>query len=429
MKVTLDKTENRMTYLTVETEASELEEYMDKSYQRLSKRTEVPGFRKGNAPRDVLEKHVGRDKLVEDAIKEMVPVTCSKVLKEQGIESLMQPMVKIVQNEPVKFEMIVPLKPIVELGDYNSIRVEPESLEVTDEEIDTVLKNIQTQLGEHVSVDRPVKQGDLITIDIEGVIFESPLLRKKGVKFQVTPEFAPELPGLYEKLIDSKKDEEVKFKLRLPDDYENKVAAGKEMDFTVKIYDIQETSLPELNDEFAKKVAPDIESMDVLKDRIRLNMKSEKEQNAGFEYEEKVVDALIEMSKLEYPPVMIDMELQSLMDEYQQQLQSSCKSQQEYDKKMKEMPEEKLRENGKPIAKKRILWSLVLTELAKAEAIAVSDEEINNEIEVMIKDAGPRMEEMRQYLNEPNNRINVESILKGKKTIKRLTEIAQGVNN
>jgi trigger factor len=430
MKATLDKTENRMSYLTVETEAPEIEEYMEKVYQRLVRRTEVPGFRKGNAPREVLEKHVGREKLLEDAIKEMVPATCSKVMKEQNLEAVMQPMVKILQNEPLKFEMIVPLKPVVELGDYKSIKVEPDSLEVSEEEVNEVLENLRKQYGDRYDVsDRPIKYGDIVTADVEGVIYESPFIRNKGVKFEMNSDFAKEIPGLAEKIVGLKKGEESKFKLALPEDYEAKLVAGKELDFTVKIHDVQGTSLPEIDDEFAKKIAPGIESLEALKERISLNMKNEKERNAVANFEEKVVENLIEVSKLEYPPIMIDMELQGLIEEYKQQLQASCRDQKEFEERMKQVPDAKLRENGKPMAKKRVLWSLVVNEAAKAEGITVTEPEIDEEIENMIKDAGQRAEELRQYMNEYNNRMNVESLLKARKTIKKLVEIVQANNS
>jgi len=347
MKATLDKTENRMSYLTVETEAPEIEEYMEKVYLRLVRRTEVPGFRKGNAPREVLEKHVGREKLLEDAIKEMVPATCSKVMKEQNLEAVMQPMVKVLQNAPLKFEMIVPLKPVVELGDYKSIKLEPDSLEVSEEEVSEVLENLRKQYGDRYDVsDRPIKYGDIVTADVEGVIYESPFIRNKGVKFEMNADFAKEIPGLAEKIVGLKKGEESKFKLTLPEDYEAKLVAGKELDFTVRIHDVQGTSLPEIDDEFAKKIAPGIESLEALKERIRLNMKNEKERNAVANFEEKVVENLIEISKLEYPPIMVDMELQGLIEEYKQQLQASCRDQKEFEERMKQVPDAKLRENG-----------------------------------------------------------------------------------
>ena len=426
MKSTLDKTENHMSYLTVVNEISEMEGYMEKAYQRLVKRTEVPGFRKGNAPRDILEKHVGREKLLEDAIREAVPFICDDVIKEHNLEPVMQPMVKIVENEPLKFEMIVALKPTVELGDYKNMVVEPEPLEVSDEELNEVLDNLRKQYGGSAeSSDSPIKYGDNITADIVGEVYESPIIRNKGITFELNSEFAKEIPGLADKLVGMKKGEESKFKLTLPDDYENKVVAGKEVEFTVTIQDVRGMTLPELDDEFAKKVSPGIESLEALKDRIRTNLKSEKERNAVANYEEKVIEKLIEISKLEYPPVMIDMELQDLIEEYKRQLQASCRDEKEFEERMKQVPEAKLRENGKPMAKKRVLWTLVVSEVAKQEEIAVSEQEVDEEIESMLKDAGQRKEEMRKYLQESNGRREVESFLHAKKTIKQLVEMVK----
>ena len=426
MKSTLDKTENHMSYLTVVNEISEMEGYMEKAYQRLVKRTEVPGFRKGNAPRDILEKHVGREKLLEDAIREAVPFICDEVIKEHNLEPVMQPMVKIVENEPLKFEMIVALKPTVELGDYKNMVVEPEPLEVSDEELNEVLDNLRKQYGGSAeSSDSPIKYGDNITADIIGEVYESPIIRNKGITFELHSEFAKEIPGLADKLVGMKKGEESKFKLNLPDDFGNKVVAGKEVEFTVTIQDVRGMTLPELDDEFAKKVSPGIESLEALKDRIRTNLKSEKERNAVANYEEKVIEKLIEISKLEYPPVMIDMELQDLIEEYKRQLQASCRDEKEFEERMKQVPEAKLRENGKPMAKKRVLWTLVVSEVAKQEEIAVSEQEVDEEIESMLKDAGQRKEEMRKYLQESNGRREVESFLHAKKTIKHLVEMVK----
>jgi trigger factor len=426
MKSTLDKTENHMSYLTVVTEASEIEKYLEKAYQRLVKRTEVPGFRKGNAPRDILEKHVGREKLLEDAIKDALPVFCNDAIKEHNLEPVMQPMVKIVQNDPLKFEMIIALKPVVELGDYKTMVVEADPLEVSDQEVNDIVDNLRKQYGSQTdNSESPIKFGDTVTADIIGEIYESPFIRKRGSTFELNLEFAKDVPGLADKIVGMKKGEESKFKLTLPDDYENKVVAGKEVEFTVTIHNVKGTTIPELNDEFVKKIAPDLESVNALMDRIRTNLKSENERNAIANYEEKVIENLIESSKLEYPPVLVDMELQELIQEYKRQVQASCRDEKEFEEKMKQVPEAELRENGMPMAKKRVLWALVVNEVAKKEGITVTAEEIDEEIENMAKRAGQNREELLNYIKQNNGRMEVENFLSGKKTIKKLVEIVR----
>jgi trigger factor len=203
------------------------------------------------------------------------------------------------------------------------------------------------------------------------------------------------------------------------------VVAGKEVEFTVTIHNVKGTTIPELNDEFVKKIAPDLESVNALMDRIRTNLKSENERNAIANYEEKVIENLIESSKLEYPPVLVDMELQELIQEYKRQVQASCRDEKEFEAKMKQVPEAELRENGMPMAKKRVLWALVVNEVAKKEGITVTAEEIDEEIENMAKRAGQNREELLNYIKQNNGRMEVENFLSGKKTIKKLVEIVQ----
>lgn len=411
MKVTLDETKSRTTCLTVESEASELEPYLKKVYERLSKRTEVPGFAKGKAPRDAIEKHVGREKVIKDTIEEWAHATYPKVLKEQKINAWLQPMVTVLQNEPPKFEIAVIQKPIVKLGDYRSMKVPLEPLEVKEEEIDEVLEKSQLQLADHHPVDRSVKDGDLVEIDIEGTLSGSSFIDKKYLRTRVTSRFAPDVPGLYKMIIGIKKGEETKFKLKFPKDNENKILAGKEADFNVKVHEVREVTLPELNDDFANKVAPGVGTLDKLKERIRFHMKKEKEQNAETKYKEKVVETLIENSQLEYSPLMIDIQAKALADDSQQQTGSSDKDD---------------KESIRALAKKRVLWSLVLDEVAKEEGIVVGDDEITNEIDSMTQDIQEEMEQKaaRRRLHA-YERQNIEDVIKARKTINKLAEIVK----
>ncbi|MFA5628953.1 MAG: trigger factor [Dehalococcoidales bacterium] len=423
MKSTLDKIENHTGYLTVETEPADLEKYMDKAYQRLVKRTEVPGFRKGNAPRDILEKHVGKEKLLADAIDEAIPDICFEALEEHGLEAIMQPMVKILENEPLKFEMTAALKPTIELGDYKNMVVIPESTEVEDEEINDILDRLRKQYGESYEIsDEPIKQGDSVTADIIGEVYESPIIRMQGSQFVMDDDFAKDIPGLTEKIIGMKKGEESKFKLTLPEDFGTKVAAGKEADFTVTVKEVRGMKLPELNDEFAKKISSEFESFDALKEKIKNNLKSEKERNAEANYEEKVINKLIEISSLEYPPAMVEMELQNLIQDYKWQLQASCRDEKEFEERMKQTPEAELRKNGRPLAQKRVEWALAVTEVAKQEDITVSEEEIDAEIEKTLANAGPRKEDLEKYLQGASGRKEVEGMLHSRKTVKYLID-------
>lgn len=426
MKVTLGKSESRTTYLIVEPEASELEPYIEKVYKHTTKRIEIPGFAKGEAPRNILEEYVGREQIIEDAIKELAHAVYPKVIKDHNLEQWIQPMVMVLQNDPPKFEIAVPMEPIVELCDYRNMDIKPESLDVTEEEVNGILEKTRLQLGEHFPVERPVKEGDLIDIDIEGTVSGSSFMDKKRVRAQITPRFAPDIPDLYKKIIGIKKNEENKFKIKLPEYHVNKFLAGKEADITVTVFDIREVKLPALDDKFSRRVAPGVETLEQLKERIRYNMKSEKEQNADTRFKEKAVEMLLANSRLEYPPLMIELQAKLLVDEYNQQLRSSCKDDKEYEEKRKLISDDNIKENCKALATKRVLWSLVLDEVARQEGIDVSDDEITQEIDGMTEGLKEeKQKEARRYLHS-YDRQNVKDLIRARKTINKLAAIVKG---
>lgn len=427
MKVTYDRTENRTAYIIVEPEAVELEKHIDKIYKRSAKRLQIPEYPNGDAPREVLENYIAREQVLEDAITELAYEDSPKIIKDQNIENWLQPMITVLQFEPPKYEIAVALRPIIEIADHRSLKVEPEPLEVTDEEVDIVLEKNRIQIGTLVTVDRPVKSEDLIIVDIEGKISGKPFLVKKASKFFVNGNFAPEMPGFSDKMIGAKKNEEFSFKLTLPKDYEDKSVAGKEADFHIKIYDVRELRLDELNDDFAKKVAPGVSSLEELKKRIRYHMMKEKEMSADTRFKEKIVATLIEKSHLEYPTMMIDLQAKQITEDYLQQMKTAAKDDKEYQEKLKQISMEKLKKSSAELAKKRVLWTLVLDQVAKAEGISVSEEEITAEIDGMTEKIEEEMKqkEQRRHLHS-YERENVIDIIKVRKTVNRLAEIVTG---
>jgi len=425
MKVTNNKTENRMTYLTVEMEKADMEPYLEKTYKRMVEKIDIPGFRKGNAPREVLEKHVGRDKLLEEARTDMMPQVCSQVIKEQGLEAFGQPMVKITREDPVAFELVVPLVPIVELCAYHSIRMQPEPVEVKDEDVNMVLEGLRHQFARYEPTDQPIKMGDSLTIDIESTYLESPFIRSKGMRFVVQPDYPPEIPGLAEHFVGMKKDEVKEFKHKLPEDYGNKLVAGKEVAFKVKILEVKEEKLPELDDSFVKLVTPELKTLDALRERITKNMRADYAEQSRNDFEEKILETMTEKSKLEVPQFMIDSEAEYLFNESLQKLEKSCQNREEYERKLKRLQIEQLQEECKAAAGRRIKWSLILKEVAKKENVEVSEGEIDAEIERRLEAAATDKEKEEQFrlLNEPASRDGVKALLSALKTGKLLVEI------
>jgi trigger factor len=427
MKVTSSKIEDRTAYLTVEVDKKEVDEYLDKAYQRVVSNIDVPGFRKGHAPREVVEKHFGADKMFDEAKQELMPQVCKFAADDQKLQPLDQPMAKITQRDPLIAEVILPLQPTIEIGDYKTIRMQPEEAKVTDKDVDDFIYKLRRQNANYTPTDGPVKDGDVVVANMTGYVMESPIIQKPNVQFKVSTEAPSDIPGLVENFIGMQKDEEKEFSFTLPDDYPNKLVAGKKATFHVQVTGIKAEELPEMNDELLKTIAPDVASKDDFRQQIEQNLQIEKEQQVQYDFEEKLVAHLIDMSQIEIAPMMIESEANRLIQDALQQVASTCKSQEEYDARIKQIPMDKVRDEYHTIAERRIKWNLALGEIAKAEKIDAGNEEIEAEIERMLQGvSSDDREKQRQQLNQPQYRFSIKSILQARKAIQALSDIATG---
>lgn len=425
MKVTREKTESSQAFLRIEMEPAEVEESLEQSYQRLAKKANIPGFRKGKAPRAVLERYIGKDSLLEDALNNLLPQAYEKALKEQEIEAIANPSIEIAQTDPVVFKATVPLKPTIELGDYQQIRLTPEPVELTEDEVNTMIEQLRRQHATWEPVERPADFDDLVALDIESHIEEKPFINQQGVQYQILHDQPLPVPGFAEQLSGMKGGEEKEFKLQLPEDYSRAELAGKEAQFKVKVSEIKQQRLPELDDEFATLVNPDLKTLDSLRERISANLRLMAEEKAKREFEERVVEAVVESSQVEFPPVLVEMEIARLLDQQARQLQTSDIGLEEYLKRVGKT-EEELREELRPLATKRVTGSLVLGRIAEEEKIEVSDAEINAELENMVQSVAGNKDEVKKRLDSLQVRDSIGQLLMTRKTIQRLVEIAGG---
>ncbi|MFH1383130.1 MAG: trigger factor [Chloroflexota bacterium] len=422
MKVAHDKTENSEAYLTIEVEPTEVEESMEKTYRRLVQRRTIPGFRKGKAPRAVFERYVGRKNLLEDAITDLVPEVYEKALKEQGIEPIARPQLELAQTEPMILKAIVPLKPTVQLGDYKHIQVEPvPPTEVTEDTIDAVIEELRHQHATWEPVERPVDAGDLIAFDIWSNVEDKPFLNQKGAQYQVQRDSSFPAPGFAEQIIGLKKDEEKEFKLSLPTDYSRSEVAGKEASFKVRINEIKQEVLPPLNDEFATTVNPDFKTVAELRKAVADDMKARAEERARSEFEDKAIKAAVALTKVEFPPVLVDDEIHHLLE---QRFQRGNDELETYLRTINKT-EEQLHDELRPLATDRVTNALVLGKVTEEEKIEVSDTEIDGEIEKATSRATEKKEELGKVLNTPQARQSIRQSLLVRKTIEKLVEIAQ----
>lgn len=425
MKVTNEKTENRQVFLTVEMEPAEVDESLERSYHRLVQKTNIPGFRKGKAPRSVLERHIGKESLFEDALKYLIPQAYEKAIKEQNIEAIAQPHIEVAETDPLVFKAVVPLPPTIKLGDYHHIQVTPEPVKLSKNDVNQVIEQLRHQHANWEPVERPVDFNDLAVLNVESLIGDAPFINKIGLQYQVLHDLSFPMPGFAEQLLGMKVDEVKEFKLQFPSDYPNSELVGKEASFKVTVTEIKQEQLPELNNEFAKQVNPDFKSLDSLRKQVSTSLKLRAEENARIDFEQRLVEAVVDITELEFPPIFVELEIDQLIKEQLQQWQMDDTGLEEYLRRINKTYEE-LREELRPLATKRVTQALVLGKIVEEEKIEASDAEIDAEIENMMQNAVENKDKLSEFLSNPQAHLSVKKMLIPRKTIQRLAEIAKG---
>ena len=423
MKVSTEPIENSQVALNIEMEPVEVDRYLEKAYNRLVRRVSVPGFRKGKAPRDILERHIGKDALFREALEDLIPTTYKEALESQEIDAIAQPQFELIQTEPLIFKAVVPLKPAVKLGDYTQIRVESKPVEISKEDIEATIEQLRHQQAILSPVDRPVQFDDIVTIDIEGERDGESFPIRKDVVYEVVREARLPLPGFAEKLEGMSKGEEKSFVLSYPLDYEMKELAGKEHAFKVTATEIKEKKLPEVDDEFARNLGK--EDLASLREQIASNLKARAEERARLELEQKAVDAAVGLSEVEYPPVLAEREIDRLLSDEARQFTEGITGLENYLRSLNKTIDDH-REELRPMANRRVVRSLILGKVAEAEKIEVADSEIDAEIEKMVKDEDKQADEIRRFFSLPQARESIKQFLVGRKTVERLVQIATG---
>lgn len=425
MKVTKEKVEDNQAYLTIELEPAEMEHGIEHGYQHLVTKANIPGFRKGKAPRAVVERHLGKAKLLEEAIDHLIPEAYNNALKEQEIEPYAQPQVEITQAEPLIFKAVVPLAPTVELGDYQSIRMTPEPVDIRDENIDAVIEQLRHQHATWEPVERPLEYNDMAVMDINGTVEGKPYVKKAAAQYQVLKEAISPAPGFTEQIAGMKKEEEKEFALTFPEDYPNKEVAGKEARFKVKLHEIKEEKLPELNDDFPALVSTEYKTLAALREEAAKSLRQRAEERVRMDFEEKVIHAAIEKAKIEFPPVLVDMEINRILNEQVRQVQATGQGMDEYLRSINKTAEQ-LKEEMRPVATKNVTASLLLEKVAEAEKIAVSESDIDTRLDNMVLGVDEAKKvEMRKLFDNPQTRSSLRNSLMARKAIERLAEIAK----
>ncbi len=423
MKVSTEPTENSQATLSIEMEPAEVEKYLERAYSRMVRRVAIPGFRKGKAPRSILESHVGKDALFREALEYLIPAAYNEAAQGQQIDAIAHPKFELVQTEPLIFKAVVPLRPKVTLGDYTKVRVESKPVEIGDKDIEEAIGQLRDQHATLSPVDRPAQFGDIVSIDVKNAGEGESSAIRKDIVYEVAKETRLPLPGFAEKLVGMNKGEEKSFVLSYPADYEMAELAGKEHAFTVTVSEIKEKKLPEVDDSFAKTLGK--EDMASVREQIASTLKTRAEERARLELEQKATDAVIELSEVDYPPILVENEIERLLNEEARHFTDGITGLEGYLKSLGKTLEGHV-EELRPMANKRVVQSLVLGKLSEAEKIEVADSEVDAEIEKMAQGTEKQSEETRKLFGLQQARESIKQFLVGRKTIERLVEIAKG---
>ena len=402
MSLQVEKMEKNMAKLTIEVSAEELEKAIQGAYLKNKNKITLPGFRKGKAPRVMIEKMYGKGVFLEDAANALIPSAYSKALNECDLEIVSQPEIDITQLEagkPFIFTAEVAVKPEVTLGEYKGVEVKKIDVEVTEEEINAELKKEQENNSRTILVeDRPVENGDIATIDFEGFVDGTPFEGGKGSDYPLTIGSNTFIPGFEEQLIGANAGEKRDVNVTFPEEYQAKELAGKVAVFKCEVKKIEKKELPELDDEFAKDVS-EFDTLEEYKADIKKNLTEKKEADAKRQKEDEAVQKAVENTTMEIPDAMIRTQVNQMVDDFARRMQAQGLSMEQYFQ-FTGMTLDKLMEEMKPQALRRIQTRLVLEKVAEVENIQPSEERVDEEFTKMAEMYKMEKDKLKELVGE-----------------------------
>lgn len=402
MSLQVEKLENNMAKLTIEVEATELEKAIQAAYQKNKGKISVPGFRKGKVPRQLIEKMYGKEVFYEDAANTLIPDAYEKALEDCEETIVSTPKIEVTQIEagkPFIFTAEVALKPEVKLGKYKGVKVEKADIDVTDDEINEQIEKERENNARMIEVEgRAIENGDVATIDFEGFVDGVAFEGGKGENYPLTIGSGSFIPGFEDQLIGKNKDEEVEVKVTFPEDYHAEDLKGKEALFKVSVKEVKVKELPALDDEFASEVS-EFDTLAEYKEDVKKKLAEKKEKEARNAKEEAVLDAIIADAAMDIPDAMLETQQRQIVDEFAQRLQMQGLSLEQYFQ-FTGLNAEKLLEQVKPQADRRIKSRLVLEAIVAAENIAASEEEYEKELARMAEVYNMEIDKVKEMLGD-----------------------------
>ena len=462
MKVTRDNSSPIEVTLTVELATEDENPFIDRSYRRVVSRLNIPGFRRGRAPRHIVESMMGRTALLQEALEFMVPETLDKVLQDEDVSAFAEPSIEVTELEPVSFTATVPLEPTVDLGDYREIRVESEPVEVTEEAVDEVLDRVRNEQAVWEPVERAAEYGDRLNLNVLGILDEETVVEDEDVEYIPAEENVLPFPGFAPNLVGLSEDDESEFSVTVPEDYPREQYAGKDIEFKVLVLSVKEKSLPELDDEFARSIGDGIDDLETLRTNIRDSLTAQAESTARNDLEQKSLDALRDVAVVNASSILYERELEAMQADRERMLRQQGLDLPTYLRFMGKSPDEFL-DDMRPDAERRLVSGLVMRKLAEVEEIEITDEDVQAETDRLLElsageqaqevdeaeegylegeadeaeeghledkaddeEEGSHLDSLREFLGSASTRDNIRSRLHSQRVMDRLTDIAQG---
>ncbi len=412
MSLQVENLEKNMAKLTIEVPASEFEKALQSAYNKQKKSISVPGFRKGKVPRQMVEKMYGPEIFYEDAANELIPTAYEEELKNCDLEIVSRPTVDIVQikkGENFIFTAEVAVKPEVTLGEYKGMEVDKTSTRVTQKEVEAKIKEEAEKNARTVTVEgRPVQDGDEVILDFEGFVDGEAFEGGKGENYPLTIGSGSFIPGFEEQLVGAEAEKEVEVKVTFPEEYHAEELKGKEAVFKCTVHEIKEKQIPEIDDEFAAEVS-EFDTLDEYKADVKAKIKEQKENEGKQKKEDQAVEKAVANATMEIPEAMIDEQVRQMVNEFAQNMQYQGISFEQYCQ-ITGMTLEKVQEETRPQAVKRIETRLVLEAIAKAENIEVTEERLDEEIKKMAESYNMEADKLKELMGEEEKKQMMEDI-------------------
>ena len=422
MIISQDEIQDRQTVLHIELEENDVDPFINRAYQRVVQKANIPGFRKGKAPRSVIEQFYGKDYLLNEIIETMLPEMTFQAIQEQELDAVGLPSIDLQEINPVKFNATIPLRPEIELNAYKDIRIEKQEIEITEESINERLEQLRLSIATWEPFESEIEEGNMITAQIKCSLSEEIIIEESDAVYLVNEEIGRPFPGFSTKLIGLKVDSQDSFELEIAEDFSDPKLAGQTINCEVLIKDIKHRVLPELNDEFAKGIGEGYETLDELKEEIQKGIQTESEQQSNFDFRESIIESVIKEANISVPPLLIQNEAENIIQQHTQMVTQANMAIQDYLQSIGKT-EEELQNEAQEEAEGRIKRSFLISKIAEEENIEISDDEIEIKIQEIFSNSegeipnSTQNEEMRNYLFRT---------LLTDKTIERLEEIASG---